>query len=258
MYKYISRVLDAFGNLGLYIRSLVPSPSSTRTPRTAHLPSAVDQNITGVASAPRSAELPDGTPMSEPDRTSGAAVLVVVEKGRLFYLIHVDITDRNPVQTVIQEVRLAAEIFVHPTYLPRLLHSALYHQQMSIATAPAVPNAGSRVAIDAITSRQPVDYPRLTDGVELDGVPFTERYPMVTRNGSDSGSDSPVSYLLVETKLKKHVVLMCSFAAVVASIVVGVLVGLTSRNAAYGIAATAGMVGIIAFLVQLLTWAVAV
>lgn len=173
MYKYISRVLDAFGNLGLYIRSLVPSPSSTRTPRTAHLPSAVDQNITGVASAPRSAELPDGTPMSEPDRTSGAAVLVVVEKGRLFYLIHVDITDRNPVQTVIQEVRLAAEIFVHPTYLPRLLHSALYHQQMSIATAPAVgwnppyrhvvanlgvqvPNAGSRVAIDAITSRQPV------------------------------------------------------------------------------------------------------
>ncbi|KAI1765330.1 hypothetical protein GGR53DRAFT_268820 [Hypoxylon sp. FL1150] len=263
MYKSISQVLGAFTEAGSYIMSLLPS---IRTPPVVYLPPAADQSVTGVASAPAMVASTPMTrnPLSQPGPANGAVVRVVVKKGRLFHLIYVDVTDRSPTQAIVQELRLTAERSVHRTYVLRVLCNAFYDQHISIATAPAVPNVDSLVAIDVNTPRRPVEHTRRSDGVEWDMIPFIERYPMVVQRhpmvvqaNGDGDSDGTTRYLLVEAKLKMHVVLMCSSAAVVASIVVGVLVGLLSRNAAYGIAATAGIIGILAFLVQLLAWAVA-
>ncbi|KAH9998200.1 hypothetical protein F4779DRAFT_605887 [Xylariaceae sp. FL0662B] len=184
------------------------------------------------------------------------AVRVVFEKNRRFYLVAVVITNTDSIQAAIEKIRANREEVIQCNRVLKPLRDIFWGQHTAIATL-SIPRdvninlefLGPRMPLEVrIKNREPcpeLDRPGLLDVSE----PFMALYSELLADNSAG------KVVLVEKKLKKHSILWCAMVAVIIAVVIGCLVGIISHNLAAGIGTSAGIIGAIAFLVPLATWA---
>ncbi|KAI0169088.1 hypothetical protein GGR52DRAFT_507151 [Hypoxylon sp. FL1284] len=184
---------------------------------------------------------------------SPPVVQVVVEKKGRLYLVPVNITNVDSVQTVMEKVRDARETMLRHVCGLKLLHDAFWGQRVTIATLRTprhVEFSGHRPPLEvSVRDREPcvdLDRPELTDDTES----FVALFPELLE-GSEARK-----CVLVERRLRKHNILLCAVVGIVVAVAAGVLVGIFSRNVGFGITTSAGIVGAIAFLIPLSTWVI--
>ncbi|KAI8626438.1 hypothetical protein F5Y19DRAFT_478555 [Xylariaceae sp. FL1651] len=218
----------------------------------------MDQNVPAASYNPRSGYMvsslpafPADTPTFANESVGIVFVRVVVEKQRSFYLTTIRVTNIDSPEAVIEQVRVVRDDVLNWKGALKPLCEFFWGYRIALATLStfrSIGGPGPHAPLEVnIRAREPC--PEMNRASLLgDMEPFATLYPHVLEGGIARQA------LLVEKKLKRHNVLWCALVAIFVAVLTGVVIAVLSRNVAYGIGSSAGIVGTVAFLVQLSTW----
>ncbi|KAI1333744.1 hypothetical protein F5Y15DRAFT_421530 [Xylariaceae sp. FL0016] len=209
-------------------------------------------NQIGEATLPRVAGSIDASIAVALPQTS-AVLRTVVEKHNRYFLVPIKITHQDTVETVVERTLAVQKDVVRCIAILQPFHDLIWGQRIAVATLSTFQFTGAlspgrplEVNIRHHEACADLNRPDLLDDTES----FTSLYPDMLE-----GSLSRKA-ILVERKLKRENVLRCALVALIVALVAGLLVGFLTHHFAAGIGTSAGIVGTVAFLVQLSTWVV--
>ncbi|KAI1259079.1 hypothetical protein F5Y18DRAFT_433618 [Xylariaceae sp. FL1019] len=194
---------------------------------------------------------PGMTPQELVPEGGQVSVRIVVRKRALFYLVVKQINETASVQTFTDYLCATRDEVLNRGRLLKLADGIFRENTFSLATLSTFRNIepiGGAVLEVGITAPEPcfeLNRPGLVDDTE----PFAALQPNVLTGSSVR------QVVVIESKLKKRNVLVCAAVAILIAVLSGILLGVLTGNPGYGIGFGFGIVGTVAFLVQLSIWA---